>query len=319
MGIIKLNPVLKEIIWGGQRLKELYNGEGMENIAEAWVLSCHRDGESVVAEGEYSGLPLSRALEKMGPGAVGTARGKDGFPILIKFIDASDRLSVQVHPGNEYARVNENDSGKTEAWYILDCEPDSELIYGFKETLTREALRQKITDGSLLGCVNSVKVKKGDVAFIPSGTLHAIGAGILLAEVQQSSNATYRVFDYDRRGADGKTRELHVDKAVDVLDTSASAADFSPCSPTEDFGAYSQTVLSRCEYFTVLLLEIRGACSKTADRRSFVSLVILEGSGSLDCGGEKLTLAKGDSIFIPADSGDFALTGEMKILETRII
>ncbi|MCL2514102.1 MAG: class I mannose-6-phosphate isomerase, partial [Oscillospiraceae bacterium] len=184
MNAFLLSPYLKEILWGGDKLKNKYNYKtGLANIAEAWVLSCHEEGMSQVITGKYKGLPLLDALNIKNP---------SDFPILIKFIDAKENLSVQVHPGGGYAGLQKGESGKTECWYILDAEDGAEIVCGFKEKFSKDEFLAKVKGGSLSGCLNTARVKAGDVVFIPPGTLHAIGGGIMLAEVQQNSNATYR-------------------------------------------------------------------------------------------------------------------------------
>ncbi len=319
MSIYKLYPSLKQNIWGGQRLKSLYKNNEMENIAEAWALSCHKDGVSLVASGEHRGKTFPEMLEILGKDALGTAcRDCGEFPLLIKFIDAEDKLSIQVHPDDCYARAYENDSGKTECWYILDAKEDSELIYGFNRDISKQELRAKINDGTLLDAVNRTKVKKGDVVYIPSKTLHAIGAGIFLAEVQQSSNATYRVFDYKRTDKDGKERELHIDKAVDVLDTKKLQADFSAAGKKTLRESCSETLLASSEYFRINLLETDGECTENADEKSFVSLLFLEGRATVECSGESMEAFAGDSFFVSAGSGIYKITGNAKILKSSI-
>ena len=218
-----LRPVTKDYIWGGTRLREEFGKESdSERIAESWELSCHPDGECVIASGEFSGMKLSEFV-RMHPEAVGNGfRSEDRFPVLVKLIDAKADLSIQVHPDDEYATAHEGDSGKTEMWYIIDADEGAEIVYGFREKLTSEQFRQAIDDNSLMEKVKRVPVKAGDVFFIKPGTLHAIGKGIVLAEIQQSSNVTYRVYDYGRLGTDGKPRELHISKAVEVTDTTPS-------------------------------------------------------------------------------------------------
>ena len=211
MDILKLQPVFKDYIWGGTRLRDEYGFESpLEKLAEGWMLSCHKDGENTVLNGEYKGKTLSELI-KDNPEFLGENGKKfEYFPILIKLIDAKNDLSVQVHPDNEYALRVEKEYGKTECWYILDCDEGAELIYGFNKKISSEEFKKKIADNTFLDTVNKVKVKKGDLFFIEAGTLHAIGKGILLAEIQQNSNTTYRVYDYGRLGADGKPRELHI-------------------------------------------------------------------------------------------------------------
>lgn len=325
LSLFFLKPALKETIWGGNRLRNDFKMEtNLKNIAEAWVLSCHEDGESVVVGGEFDGKTLSHMLEKeLGMSALGTdCEGYDkieDFPILIKLIDADDKLSVQVHPDDEYAAANEKDiRGKTEAWYIIDCDDDAELIYGFKDDLSKDEFRSAIENGTLLEKVNTVKVKPDDVAFISAGTLHAIGKGILLAEVQQSCNTTYRVFDYNRTGLDGKPRELHVDKAVDVTKCTIPEGTLAPEGMPVKHDGYTSVLLSECPYFTMTSIEVDTLYADDADETSFVSLVVLDGEGTIKCGDEEREFVKGDSIFIPADSGSFYVSGKAKLLHTKV-
>ena len=319
MEMVTLRPAVKEIIWGGRRLIEEYGfvTDG-DNAAEAWLLSCHKDGPSYIENGPYKGKTLFDALEAEGMGVLGTHNaGRSDFPILIKLIDAKDKLSVQVHPGDEYARRVENENGKTEAWLILAAEEGAELVYGVSREVTREEFKKSIEEKTLSSLLNRVKVKPGDVVFIPSGMLHAIGAGILLAEVQQSSNTTYRVYDYDRPGKDGKPRELHVKKAADVVELKVPAADFSPSgAPLKREGGV-KTQLTFCSYFAMYRVETDGAYADTADDTSFVSLLVLEGEGSVTNGNVTLPVKKGSSVFLPADSGVYTLNGKMTLLETR--
>lgn len=320
MQILNLKPALKEIIWGGNRMKDGFGfqTEG-DNIAEAWMLSAHKDGPCTVDGGEDDGLTLLEAVAKHGNAVLGTkCADLPDFPLLVKFIDARDRLSVQVHPENEYARRVENDNGKTEAWYILDCDEGAELIYGFNGDLTKDECREAIEKGTLLEKCNRVAVKPGDVCFIPAGTLHAIGAGILLAEVQQSSNVTYRVFDYNRVGKDGKQRELHVDKALDVVHLNKPARDFSAQGTVQTIDGGTSQLLASCEYFSMTALVIDGEAVRHADETSFVSLLVTDGNGILSDDEQTIELQKGSCIFVPADHGDFKLQGKMKIVEIRV-
>lgn len=319
MEILSLNPTVKETIWGGRVLIDEYGYEtGGDNAAEAWLLSCHKDGPSFVKNGKYKGQTLFAALAAEGRELLGKNNlNRADFPILIKLIDAKDKLSVQVHPGDEYARRVENENGKTEAWLVLAAEEGAGLIYGVKKEISREDFQKSIEDGTLDENLNHVKVKAGDVVFIPSGMLHAIGAGILIAEVQQSSNTTYRVFDYNRRDKDGNLRELHIKKATDVVNLSVPQGDFSPAGTPEAIGDAVKTYLTGCEYFKMTRVELSGEYTDVSDEDSFVSLLVLEGEGEIESGDEYLPLRKGDSIFIPANKGEFTVTGNLTLLETR--
>lgn len=319
MDILLLEPTLKETIWGGRKLIDDYGFETtLANAAEAWLLSCHKDGPSFVTNGEFKGKTLQEVIDIQGRELLGTNNADiNDFPILIKIIDACDKLSVQVHPADEYARAVENENGKTEAWFVLDCEEGAELIFGVNRDMEREEFAAKIEDGSLMDVMNCVKVKPGDVIFIPSGMLHAIGAGILLAEVQQSSNTTYRVFDYNRKDKFGNTRELHIKKATDVVNLEFTEADFSPKGEKLMLGESAKTMLCECEYFSMTSLEVNGEITDNADEKSFVSLLVLDGNGTVCASGKEYSIKKGSSVFIPASTGEYKLNGNMKILESR--
>ena len=263
-------------------------------------------------------MTLKEVIEKEGRECLGS-NNKDirEFPVLIKIIDARDKLSVQVHPDDEYAWANENENGKTEAWYVLKCDEGASLIYGVNHDMKREEFAAAIENGTLLDDVNIVEVKPGDVVFIPSGMLHAIGEGILLAEVQQSSNSTYRVFDYNRRDKNGNLRELHVKKAVDVVDLGVADVDFSAEGKAEKLGDCEKTYLTGCEYFKMISVDVDGEYEDEADETSFVSLLVLDGEGKINTPTQEISLRKGTSIFIPASYGKYKVSGKIQILETR--
>lgn len=317
---VKLIPPVKDYIWGGTKLKTEYSIQtDLPKVAEAWMLSCHKDGQSVISGGEYDGRTLKSVIDKLGKSVLGTNAARfDFFPVLIKLIDAKDNLSVQVHPDNEYARIHEGEYGKTEAWYILDCEEGASLIYGFKRTISKEEMLERIENNTLLEVVNQVPVHPGDLFFIDSGTLHAIGKGILLAEVQQNSNTTYRVYDYGRLGADGKPRALHIEKALDVTHCEPPTHPVGPAGAPEHHDGCTATLQAACDFFTFRTLDIDGQVACTADAGSFVSLVVLLGEGELAYPGGSMTLRKGESVFIPADFGEYTIFGKLKILETRV-
>lgn len=319
MKILKLTPPTKDYIWGGTRLSKEFGILSFDDRqAEAWMLSCHEAGQCTIENGAFKGRTLADVLENEGKDYLGTNCERfSAFPILIKLIDAKDNLSVQVHPDDEYAMKVEGEYGKTEAWYIVDCDDDAEIIFGFREDTDKEAFRKSIENNTLLDYVNRVKVKKGDIFFIEAGTLHAICKGILLAEVQQNSNTTYRVYDYGRL-QNGKPRELHIEKAVDVTSTKAIDASGKPQGETEKKDGYSETLLTSCDLFTVKRLDVEEKAVLTAGKESFVSLVALEGNGVVMHGDSCVTLYKGDSLFVPAGLGEFEILGEVTVLETRI-
>ncbi len=319
MEMVKLTPSVADNIWGGTRLIEEYGIKTDKNpAAEAWVLSCHPAGPSTVQNGEHEGKTLQEIyLEDK------SICGKKGerfefFPLLIKFIDAKQNLSVQVHPDDEYAMRVEGEYGKTEAWYILDCDPDAELILGFNREVSVEEFKEAAKSDAMMDICNKIKVKKGDLFFIESGTMHAICKGILLAEVQQNSNTTYRIYDYGRLGNDGKPRELHVDKAADVTKRCPPVIADSSERKTEKFENAIRAELTTCDLFAMYKLDVDGTYTATADDESFVSLLCLEGEGKVSCGDTTLSFVKGESIFIPASSGEFTVEGKLEILESTL-
>ncbi len=314
MAIFKLEPAFKDYIWGGTRLRDEYGKKcGFDKVAESWELSCHKDGPSVVAEGEDKGLTLREYIEKHGREVLGTdCEAFEDFPILIKLIDAKDNLSVQVHPDNDYAQRVEGEYGKTEMWYVVDCDEGAELLYGFKHEISKEEFAERIADNTLLDVTNNVPVHKGDVFFIKAGTLHAIGKGILIAEIQQNSNTTYRIYDYGRVGKDGKPRELHVEKAKDV--TKLAPAEKYPETPVENFEGYDRKLMASCDYFTTYVLNVEGKAQLTADGKSFNSLLILDGEVTVG----DVKAVKGDSVFVTAGTGDYTVEGKAQLVLTTV-
>lgn len=314
---IKLTPYVSETIWGGRKLIEEYGVvTEKSNAAEGWMLSCHEAGASSVANGELCGKSLADVVKDYPELCGKNAENFADFPILIKFIDARDDLSVQVHPTDEYCKKTGRGQSKTECWYIIDCDEDASLLLGFKDKISPEQFKSAIETNTLTDYVESVKVKKGDFFFIESGTLHAICKGILLAEVQESSNTTYRIYDYGRVGNDGKPRELHVSDAVEVTKLEKySQPDFCKGNSLDND---VKKLLADCPLFKVWKLDIDGNTDGIADENSFVSLLVMDGEGSLECCGETLPLKKGDSIFIPANAGKYCINGKLEIIETRI-
>lgn len=304
MPILRLLPACKDYLWGGRRLVEEYNKRyDGARLAETWELSCHEGGLSVIASGEHAGETLRDYLVRH-DGALGTSlRGRE-LPILIKLIDATRDLSIQVHPDDAFARLHEGQSGKTELWYVLSAAPDAFVYCGLVRAVTRDELAAAIADGTVPTLLRRVPVRAGDSVFVPAGTLHALCAGVVVAEVQQSSDVTYRVCDYGRLGADGKPRALHIEKALAVADRSAARK-------APDFGGH----LARCEQFTVDLLAAPEGTM--CGEESFLSLLILDGEGTVTCASETIEAKKGESFFFPAGSGKVYLTGTLRALCTR--
>lgn len=313
MSILKLKPSCKDYLWGGSRLVEEYGKEyDGEVLAETWELSCHPDGPSVIRNGKYTGRTLSEYIEREGKDVLGThCRRFRDFPILTKFIDAKDNLSIQVHPDNRYALKNEGQYGKTEMWYVMDAGKEAFLYYGFKKEISREEFARRIQEDALLEVLNAVPVQKGDVLFIESGTIHAIGKNILIAEIQQNSNVTYRVYDYGRVGKDGKKRDLHIEKALAVTNRIPIVKDNSSYPHVAD-----------CDYFTVDKLNLDGKVMREltgeVSEESFASILMLDGEGIIENEGETLGYKKGDSFLLSAGSGKYTIKGTCDALITTI-
>lgn len=313
MALLKLAPSYKDYLWGGHRLVEEYHKQyDGDVLAESWELSCHPDGPSRILNGEYAGKTLKEYIDGEGKEVLGThCRRFRDFPILTKFIDAKDNLSIQVHPNNRYALKNEGQYGKTEMWYVMDAGRDAYLYYGFKTEISREEFEKRIKEDTLLEVLNAVPVQKGDVLFIESGTIHAIGRDILIAEIQQNSNVTYRVYDYGRVGKDGKKRDLHIEKALAVTNRVPIIKDKSSYPHVAD-----------CDYFTVDKLNLDGRVMSRMEgmvsEESFASILILDGEGTISCGGETLSFRKGDSFFLSAGSGTYQAEGVCDALVTTI-
>lgn len=310
---VKLLPTFKDYIWGGNKLKTIYNKKSnLDIVAESWELSAHKDGQSIVYGGEYDSLTLTEYIDKAGSSILGTNSEKfDYFPILIKFIDAKDNLSVQVHPNDDYALRNEGEYGKTEMWYILDCEEHSYLYYGFSKNITKDEYKNAIKNNTLTDILNKVPVHKGDVFFIPAGTVHAIGAGIMICEIQQNSNTTYRVYDYNRKDKNGNTRPIHIDKAIDV-----SILTKSPDIPQINTG--NDIVLAKCDYFTVRKITVDTITKINIDSSSFHSIIIIDGSGTITMNNDFIKFDKGDSLFIPAQDDEYIITGNCELILSAI-
>ena len=315
-----LSPAFKDYLWGGERLKEDYGKKtDMTPLAESWELSCHPAGPSVIENGPWAGKTLAAYLSANPQHLRAGAETGAEFPLLIKLIDAAQSLSVQVHPDDEYARTRENGQlGKTEMWYVVDAKPGAGIYYGFKRPTTIEEMEKAICENTLTDLLSWVEAKPGDVFFIPAGTVHAIGAGLLIAEVQQSSNLTYRVYDYGRVGADGKPRELHIAKALDVAKRERPQTPVGPTEPARDVPGGRVQPLVACDRFTVSELAVDGLMEENVTPESFVALLCLSGEGALLCGGESYALAKGQSVFLPAGMGACKLAGSMRLLRTQL-
>lgn len=299
---LKFEPILKDKIWGGHKLQQLFGKEpnGLPNIGESWELSGYKTDPSVVANGKFSGKTLIELIEEYTSELLGEKVYKqfgENFPLLYKLIDANDDLSIQVHPNDEFAGKRHNSFGKTEMWYVLAAEEEACLIIGFNEDTEKESYVKAVESGDVENLLQKVPVKKGDVFFIPAGLVHAIGKGVLVAEIQQSSDVTYRIYDYKRTDDKGNERELHTEMAVDVIDYTAST---NPKTNYEIVKNETRPLVS-CEFFTTNILELDTEIVKdysTLD--SFVSYMCLEGKLQLVSEGNLVEIQKGETVLIPA-------------------
>ena len=318
-----LKPAGKDYLWGGRRLKDAFEKDlPLNPLAETWECSTHPDGPSTVASGPQAGRTLDKVLEEH-PEYLGQRhKGKDSLPILVKFIDAKQDLSVQVHPDDRYAQTHEGGQlGKTEMWYVLDAGKHTKLVYGLKQDATRETVLQAVRQGTLMGLLQQVPVEKDDVFFLEPGTIHALGAGALVAEIQESSNLTYRLYDYDRVDKQGNKRPLHLEKALAVADLHSSAAPRQPMRVLRYRPGVASELLSRCKYFEVyrmlLNTERRQQVTYQADSLAFRVLLCVAGCGSIRFGQETLLFYKGDCVFVPASSQCLTLHGQAQFLDIR--
>ena len=322
-----LSPAMKDYLWGGTRLKDGFSKEtDLEILAETWECSTHPDGHSIVESGPFKGRALIDVL-KENPDFIGTHPDvENGLPILVKFIDAKNDLSVQVHPDDEYAAKYENgQKGKSEMWYVVEAKENARLIYGFKTDITKEKVKKALEEENLEHYLLTIPVKKGDVFYIPAGQVHAICSGCLIAEVQESSNLTYRLYDYNREDKFGNRRELHIEKALDVMNLNGSEKPVQPMRFLRFREGIMIEKLYRCKYFNVekVVLDTQRSRKKNAKFKtrdnSFRIVLCVEGCGTLfwtdDEGNNKsLDFYRGDCIFVPADSVEYRAHGRAELL-----
>ena len=315
-----MTPAAKDYLWGGNRLNDDFNkGIRLSPLAETWECSSHPAGQSMV-DGVPLGEVLARHPEWLGTHPLQTMGGKSELPILIKLIDAKENLSVQVHPDDEYALRHENSLGKTEMWYVLEARKGAELIYGFRQDMDAEKVKRAIASGRIGLYLNHIPVEKDDVFLIEAGTVHAIGAGCLIAEIQENSDVTYRFFDYDRVDKDGKKRPLHMEQALRTANLKASAFPHQPMRVLKYKGGYASELLTRCKYFQVervlLNTEIcRSLVKYESGSNSFHALLCIDGCGSFTAPGFAMNFFKGDCIFVPAGCPPFWMHGKAQILD----
>ena len=307
-----LKPVFQEKIWGGSRLRSVFGFDiPNDKIGEDWAISAHPHGVSVVENGEFKGKRLdelwSEQKELFGHPS------EPVFPLLIKILDAEDDLSVQVHPDDAYGMKHEGELGKTECWYIIDAEPGAEIIYGH-HAKTREELAEMIKDGRWDDLLKKVPVKKGDFFYVPSGTIHAIGKGIMILETQQSSDTTYRVYDYDRKDAQGQTRELHIQQSIEVTTVPAKTPELQIKEVRK--GNSSIVTYLETEFFNVYEWDIKGITS-FKKQAPYTLMTVIEGAGDLVVDGKTYPLEKGTSCIIPNGVSEWAVQGELAIIASE--
>lgn len=339
--IMKLEPAFKDNLWGGTKLRTVFGKKcDYDVIGESWELSAHPDGQSVIASGIFTGMYFGEFIEKYGHDVVGwKSSSLDRFPVLIKFIDAKKDLSIQIHPDDDYALEIENEFGKNEMWYVVDCEPGAFLYCGLKKDSSKEEIRERIENNTITDILNKIEVHKGDCVMVKAGTIHAIGAGILICEIQQNSNCTYRMYDYDRKDKFGNKRELHIDKAIDVVDVKK----YKPfISDNKDVPEGAEVLVS-CKYFECYKYvlgsdateadhasDIEDNCYNTenvrntgkvnisVDAMSFRSVIVIDGSGKIAVGNNTMDYKAGDSFFVTAGEKVINLEGTGTVIVTKV-
>ncbi|MBS7061569.1 MAG: cupin domain-containing protein [Eubacterium sp.] len=339
--IMRLEPAFKDNLWGGTKLRTVFGKKcDYDVIGESWELSAHPDGQSVIASGIFTGMYFGEFIEKYGHDVVGwKSSSLDRFPVLIKFIDAKKDLSIQIHPDDDYALEIENEFGKNEMWYVVDCEPGAFLYCGLKKDSSKEEIRERIENNTITDILNKIEVHKGDCVMVKAGTIHAIGAGILICEIQQNSNCTYRMYDYDRKDKFGNKRELHIDKAIDVVDVKK----YKPfISDNKDVPEGAEVLVS-CKYFECYKYvlgsnateadhasDIEDNCYNTenvrntgkvnisVDAMSFRSVIVIDGSGKIAVGNNTMDYNAGDSFFVTAGEKVINLEGTGTVIVTKV-
>lgn len=319
----KFRPIYKNYIWGGRNLQKLGKSIPNEKVAESWEISCHPEGISFISNGKFKNILLTDLIKKFGRDIIGSKLPEkylQRFPLLIKFIDANDKLSVQVHPDDEYAMIHENgECGKNEVWYIISSKPGSKIIYGTLPGVTKEVFSAAIKDNKIEKCLKEIEVFPGDTINIPAGLIHSIGEGILLVEIQQNSNITYRVYDYDRKDKDGNKRDLHINKAIEATNFNIKTINQKVKGleiNIDNFSKKCYKVANEC--FSVELYDINGMIEEKANGDKFYIYIFLEGNAEIYYDKGKIKVFKGDSILIPANLGKYVFSGKFKALKTYI-
>jgi mannose-6-phosphate isomerase len=314
---LTFHPVYKDYLWGGSRIPKIYHRNEPDGIyAESWEISDHVDGMSVVANGPLAGKTIREVLRADPQGIMGSKVAGSKFPLLIKLIDAKDKLSVQVHP-NDSTAAEFGGEAKAEMWYILGDNP-SQIYCGLNEGVTKESFLQAIADGTSAETIRAVAVEKDCAIFVPGGCVHAIGAGSLILEIQQNSNTTYRIYDWDRMGSAGKPRELHVDQALNVINWDDHATPLVEAKPLVDSDTFQCWEVLACEYFKLEKLTFSAPLEVSLEGETFHALFVAEGETTVSWGDESLKAPAGTSVLIPAALPAYTLEGSATVLRTTI-
>ncbi|OBY81149.1 mannose-6-phosphate isomerase [Paenibacillus sp. KS1] len=313
---LKFQPEFKERVWGGRALTQFGLDLPEGHIGEGWMIGDHPNGTTKVVNGELAGLGLDEVREQYGKewfGSKGFSEKNGRFPLLIKLLDCKDDLSVQVHPTDTYEGLPQGELGKTEMWYVLDAKPGAKIIYGLKEGIDRAAMAEAIEDGRIMEVLQEVSVQAGDTFYIPAGTVHALCAGVVVAEIQQNSDTTYRLYDYNRPGLDGKPRELHIEDSLNVIAYEGAGA---TRMSTNGAVANEWLVLAESPYFRVEKGIVEKPWALATTEESFVILVICEGTGTLTTADEQIAFKAGECFLLPANLGEYTLDGNCTVLRS---
>ena len=317
--MIKFEPLLKQTLWGGDKIIPFKHlNDTLENVGESWEISGVKDNETIVSEGEYKGKSLNQLVRELKGKLVGQEnyeRFGDEFPLLIKFIDARQDLSIQVHPTDEIAHRQGKTRGKTEMWYALESAPGAQLYNGLKQQITPEQYKQMVENDTITDALARYEVNEGDVFFIPAGRIHAIGAGCFVAEIQQTSDVTYRIYDFKRKDKNGNYRELHTELAAESIDYTVLPNYRAEYERTKNEGVQVAT----CPYFTTAVYDLTEPMTLDyTELDSFVILIAVKGEGTIKANAEETTFRMGDTILLPATTGEVKVEGEVKFLETFV-
>ncbi|EOC99657.1 type I phosphomannose isomerase catalytic subunit [Caldisalinibacter kiritimatiensis] len=306
---LKFENIYCEKVWGSRDLESFRDNLPEGKIGESWDVACHKNGTSVISNGEHKGMRLDDLIKEKGQELVGSKISTEWFPLLIKLLNTSGKLSVQVHPDDEYARKVEGDMGKTEVWYVVDAKEDAKLILG-TNNCTKAEFEQAINNGNPEEYMNVVKVKKGDVYLIKSGLIHTMGEGLIIAEIQQNSDTTYRVYDY------GRGRELHIEKALDVIDFELQGKKSEGLTVKKS--GYSKTYYCLNEHFALELYDVHTSFAEKSDKERFYIFTCVEGEGKIKYRNGIEEIKMGDSLLIPATLGEYEVIGKMKLLKSYV-